>query len=315
LELSVTQENKDIKATDLSQLADVVEAVLISVRDKRTQVRLALAAMLSGGHLLIEDAPGMGKTSLARALGHHLQLNWSRLQCTNDTTPSDIVGVNIFDPKSGAFEFRQGPVFTQVLLADELNRAPSKSQSALLEAMAERQVTVDGTSFALPAPFIVIATQNPTEQIGVSPLPESQLDRFAVSFSLGLPSSQVEADILRDARAGEETFEQGTPVLQAGAFHTLQKKCHDIDFSDPIITYLQDLAGQLRAASLPNLSVRALMQIKGLAQAHAMIEGRDFCVPEDIQAVFAPALQHRLGPVTGASSALLNEALLQVSAP
>ena len=271
--------------------------------------------MLSGGHLLIEDAPGMGKTSLARALGHHLQLNWSRLQCTNDTTPSDIVGVNIFDPKSGAFEFRQGPVFTQVLLADELNRAPSKSQSALLEAMAERQVTVDGTSFALPAPFIVIATQNPTEQIGVSPLPESQLDRFAVSFSLGLPSSQVEADILRDARAGEETFEQGTPVLQAGAFHALQKKCHDIDFSDPIITYLQDLAGQLRATSLPNLSVRALMQIKGLAQAHAMIEGREFCVPEDIQAVFAPALQHRLGPMTGASSALLNEALLQVSAP
>ena len=311
----MTQENKDIKATDLSQLADVVEAVLISVRDKRTQVRLALAAMLSGGHLLIEDAPGMGKTSLARALGHHLQLNWSRLQCTNDTTPSDIVGVNIFDPKSGAFEFRQGPVFTQVLLADELNRAPSKSQSALLEAMAERQVTVDGTSFALPAPFIVIATQNPTEQIGVSPLPESQLDRFAVSFSLGLPSSQVEADILRDARAGEETLEQGTPVLQAGAFHALQKKCHDIDFSDPIITYLQDLAGQLRATSFPNLSVRALMQIKGLAQAHAMIEGRDFCVPEDIQAVFAPALQHRLGHVTGASSALLNEALLQVSAP
>lgn len=313
--MRATTEDKNSETPDLTQLGKVVEAVLVSVRDKRSQVRLALSAMLSGGHLLIEDAPGMGKTSLARALGHHLQLNWSRLQCTNDTTPSDIVGVNVFDPKSGAFDFRQGPVFTQVLLADELNRAPSKSQSALLEAMAERQVTVDGSSFSLPAPFIVIATQNPTEQIGVSPLPESQLDRFAVSFSLGLPSNAVEADILREARSGEGSFEQGPPILPAGAFPALQKKCHDVDFSDPIITYLQALAGQLRSAQLPNLSVRALMQIKGLAQAHAMIEGRDFCVPEDIQAVFVPALQHRLGPVTGAASALLGDVLLQVSAP
>ncbi|MDG2495185.1 MAG: AAA family ATPase [Alphaproteobacteria bacterium] len=313
--MRATTEDKNSETPDLTQLGKVVEAVLVSVRDKRSQVRLALSAMLSGGHLLIEDAPGMGKTSLARALGHHLQLNWSRLQCTNDTTPSDIVGVNVFDPKSGAFDFRQGPVFTQVLLADELNRAPSKSQSALLEAMAERQVTVDGSSFSLPAPFIVIATQNPTEQIGVSPLPESQLDRFAVSFSLGLPSNAVEADILREARSGEESFEQGPAILPAGAFPALQKKCHDVDFSDPIITYLQALAGQLRSAQLPNLSVRALMQIKGLAQAHAMIEGRDFCVPEDIQAVFVPALQHRLGPVTGAASALLGDVLLQVSAP
>ena len=159
--MSAAEETPAGATPDLGKLADVVDAVLVSVRDKQQQVRLALAAMLSGGHVLIEDAPGMGKTSLARALGHHLQLDWSRLQCTNDTTPSDIVGVNIFDPKSGDFEFRRGPVFTQLLLADELNRAPSKSQSALLEAMAERQVTVDGTSFSLPEPFIVIATQNP----------------------------------------------------------------------------------------------------------------------------------------------------------
>ena len=176
-------------AAELASLAAVVEAVELVVRDKTDQIRLALAAMLSGGHVLIEDAPGMGKTSLARALAHHLQLDWKRLQCTNDTTPSDIVGVNMFDPKSGDFDFRSGPVFTQLLLADELNRAPSKSQSALLEAMAERQVTIDGAGRQLPDPFIVIATQNPTEQIGVSPLPESQLDRFAVSFSLGLPAS------------------------------------------------------------------------------------------------------------------------------
>lgn len=304
-----------IAAPDLDKLAAVVSAVLVSVRDKQAQVRLALAAMLSGGHVLIEDAPGMGKTSLARALGHHLQLDWSRLQCTNDTTPSDIVGVNIFDPKSGDFEFRQGPVFTQLLLADELNRAPSKSQSALLEAMAERQVTVDGSSFGLPDPFIVIATQNPTEQIGVSPLPESQLDRFAVSFSLGLPSGDVEADILRDAVSGTESFEEGTPVLAAGEFNALRDACTDISFTDPIIAYLQALATRLRAASLPNLSVRALIQIKGLAQAHAMIEGRDYCQPEDVQAVFVPSLQHRLGPITGASSSVLQDILQQVEVP
>jgi MoxR-like ATPase len=315
LGMSAAEDKVGEAEADLAKLADVVEAVLQTVRDKHTQVRLALAAMLSGGHVLIEDAPGMGKTSLARALGHHLQLDWSRLQCTNDTTPSDIVGVNIFDPKSGDFSFRQGPVFTQLLLADELNRAPSKSQSALLEAMAERQVTVDGASFTLPEPFIVIATQNPTEQIGVSPLPESQLDRFALSFSLGLPASHVEADILRTAQAGQEVFEQGTPVLAGGAFSALCAKCHEIGFAEPIIAYVQQLAAQLRGAGQPNLSVRALIQIKGLAQAHAMIEGRDYCLPEDVQAVFVSALQHRMGPILTASAAMLNDVLQSVAAP
>ena len=313
--MSAVEDKAGAAEADLAILADVVEAVLQTVRDKRTQVRLALAAMLSGGHVLIEDAPGMGKTSLARALGHHLQLDWSRLQCTNDTTPSDIVGVNIFDPKSGDFAFRQGPVFTQLLLADELNRAPSKSQSALLEAIAERQVTVDGASFTLPEPFIVIATQNPTEQIGVSPLPESQLDRFALSFSLGLPAGDVEADILRTAQSGQEVFEQGTPVLAAGAFSALCAKCHEITFSEPIIAYVQQLATQLRGAGQPNLSVRALIQIKGLAQAHAMIEGRGYCLPEDVQAVFVSALQHRMGPILTASAAMLGDVLQGVAAP
>ena len=299
-------------AADLTCLADVVNAVENVVRDKTEQIRLALAAMLSGGHVLIEDAPGMGKTSLARALAHHLQLDWKRLQCTNDTTPSDIVGVNMFDPKSGDFDFRSGPVFTQLLLADELNRAPSKSQSALLEAMAERQVTIDGAGRQLPDPFIVIATQNPTEQIGVSPLPESQLDRFAISFSLGLPARDIEGDILRAATAGEEDFEQGAPVLAPGAFLALRDACTQIGFNDAMVTYVQELATRLRATLLPNLSVRALIQIKGLAQAHAMIEGREFCVPEDVQAIFAAALQHRLGPVSESSDAPLRDVLAQV---
>ena len=203
-----------------------------------------LAAMLSGGHVLIEDTPGMGKTSLARALGHHLQLDWKRLQCTNDTTPSDIVGVNIFDPARGDFTFRQGPVFTPLLLADELNRAPSKSQSALLEAMAEGQVTIDGVGYDLPDPFIVIATQNPTEQIGVSPLPESQLDRFAVSFSLGLPR-QMPRRIFCAMRGRLDMFAFEAPVLAADGFKALRAACPDVTFSDPMIAYLQELAGQL----------------------------------------------------------------------
>ena len=296
----------------LGVLADVVRAVEVTVRDKTQQIKLALAAMLSGGHALIEDAPGMGKTSLARALAHHLQLDWKRLQCTNDTTPSDIVGVNIFDPKNGDFAFRAGPVFTQLLLADELNRAPSKSQSALLEAMAERQVTIDGAARILPDPFIVIATQNPTEQIGVSPLPESQLDRFAVSFSLGLPAQKIEADILRAAIAGEEDFEQGTPTLPPGQFNDLRDRCAAIQFNDAMVAYVQELAQRLRAVLMPNLSVRALIQLKGLAQAFAMIEGRDFVTPEDVQAVFVPALQHRLGMAGEMAAAQLQEVVQQV---
>ena len=313
--MSAAEEKPVGETPDLARLADVVNAVLVTVRDKEEQVRLALAAMLSGGHLLVEDAPGMGKTSLARALGHHLQLDWSRLQCTNDTTPSDIVGVNIFDPKSGDFQFRQGPVFTQLLLADELNRAPSKSQSALLEAMAERQVTVDGSSFALPEPFIVIATQNPTEQIGVSPLPESQLDRFAVSFSLGLPSDAVESDILRDAVSGEENFEQGEPVLAAGDFNVLRRQCAKLPLAMPLSLICRRWRRNCVPPACPIYRSGRLIQVKGLAQAHAMIEGRDYCQPEDVQAVFVPALRHRLGPVSGANIALLQDILQQVDVP
>lgn len=278
-----------------NRAGEVVSAVQVTVQDKAPQIKLALAAMLSGGHVLIEDAPGMGKTSLARALAFHLQLDWKRLQCTNDTTPSDIVGVNIFDPQNGSFSFREGPVFTHLLLADELNRAPSKSQSALLEAMAERQTTIDGVAHALPNPFIVIATQNPTEQIGVSPLPESQLDRFAVSFELGLPSVETEAAILRDATAGEDVFEHGAPVLGAGDFETLRSVCKETAFNDVMVGYLQALATRLRQTGFPALSVRALIQVKGLAQAYALIEGRSYCVPEDVQAVLVAGLQHRLG--------------------
>ncbi|MDD9841613.1 MAG: AAA family ATPase [Alphaproteobacteria bacterium] len=298
-----------------ADLEAVIDAVLLSVRDKRPQIELALAAFLSGGHVLIEDAPGTGKTSLARALGHHLSLERKRLQCTNDTMPSDILGVNIFDPQTGSFTFRRGPLFSQLILVDELNRAPSKSQSALLEAMAERQASIDGVRYDLPDPFILIATQNPAEHIGVSPLPESQLDRFAVSFSLGLPSPQTEADILMQAQAGIESDLSQPPILAKGDFQHLCTLCQTVQTNASVIAYLQKLANHIRAALFPNLSVRALMQIKNLAQARAFIKGRDYTVPEDIQTVLIGALRHRLPLEANETEARIPELIAEIDVP
>ena len=300
-----------------NKLSDVVHAIHDIVRDKKDQIELALAAFLSGGHVLIEDTPGTGKTSLAQAFGHHLNLDWKRLQCTNDTMPSDIIGVNVFDPQSGNFTFRQGPLFTELMLVDELNRAPSKSQSALLEAMAEGQASIDGRRYALPTPFLLIATQNPAEQIGVSPLPESQLDRFAVSFTLGLPSTQTEAKIIADADSRFTTEVNSTPVLPEGGFLELCDQRKNVICDAKIVTYLQDIATAVRGALLPHLSVRALIQIKGLAQAHALINGRDYVAPEDIQLMVPSALRHRFGQNLGKTDAMdkLQDMLTSIAVP
>lgn len=300
-----------------NKLSDVVHAIHDIVRDKKDQIELALAAFLSGGHVLIEDTPGTGKTSLAQAFGHHLNLDWKRLQCTNDTMPSDIIGVNVFDPQSGNFTFRQGPLFTELMLVDELNRAPSKSQSALLEAMAEGQASIDGRRYALPTPFLLIATQNPAEQIGVSPLPESQLDRFAVSFTLGLPSTQTEAEIIADADSGFTTEVNSTPVLPERGFLELCDQRKNVICDAKIVTYLQDIATAVRGALLPHLSVRALIQIKGLAQAHALINGRDYVAPEDIQLMVPSALRHRFGQNLGKTDAMdkLQDMLTSIAVP
>ena len=300
-----------------NKLSFVIDAINDIVRDKKEQIELALAAFLSGGHVLIEDTPGTGKTSLAQAFGHHLNLDWKRLQCTNDTMPSDIIGVNVFDPQSGNFTFRQGPLFTELMLVDELNRAPSKSQSALLEAMAEGQASIDGRRYALPEPFLLIATQNPTEQSGVSPLPESQLDRFAVSFTLGLPSAETEAEIIASAESGFSGDINGEPVLPEGAFLTLCERRKDIICDAKIVTYLQDIATAVRGALLQHLSVRALIQIKGLAQAHALIAGRDYVAPEDIQKMIPGALRHRFTQNISKNDALdkLQDILNSIAVP
>ncbi|MGC6475408.1 MAG: AAA family ATPase [Parvibaculales bacterium] len=295
--------------------AQVIDEVAKIIRDKESQITLALAAFISGGHVLIEDAPGTGKTTLARALGHHLSLDWKRLQCTNDTMPSDILGVNIFDTQTDKFIFRQGPVFAQLFLADELNRAPSKSQSALLEAMAERQASIDGVAYELPKPFIMIATQNPGEQIGVSPLPESQLDRFAVSFSLGLPSADTEIDLLRELKTGDALALLSAPIITTEAFINIQRQAREVEASDTILTYLQTLATHIRQGLMPNLSVRALMQIKSLAQSMALIEGRTYVVPEDIQAVMVPALRHRLTTKSLEFETRLSELVTEIAVP
>lgn len=300
-----------------NKLSYVIDTINDIVRDKKDQIELALAAFLSGGHVLIEDTPGTGKTSLAQAFGHHLNLDWKRLQCTNDTMPSDIIGVNVFDPQSGNFTFRQGPLFTELMLVDELNRAPSKSQSALLESMAEGQASIDGLRYALPEPFLLIATQNPTEQIGVSPLPESQLDRFAVSFTLGLPSAQTEAEIIAGAEGGFSGDISDDPILPEGAFPALCERRKNIICDAKIVSYLQDIAMAVRGALLPHLSVRALIQIKGLAQARALIDGRDYVAPEDIQQMIPGALRHRFGQNIGKNDAMdkLKDILTSIAVP
>ncbi len=298
-----------------SVLTDVIKAVSEIVRDKETQVTLAVAAFLSSGHVLIEDTPGTGKTSMARALGHHLNLDWKRLQCTNDTMPSDIFGVNIFDPNTAKFTFRQGPLFTQLLLVDELNRAPSKSQSALLEAMAERQVSIDGKGYILPTPFLMIATQNPSEQVGVSKLPESQLDRFTLSFSLGLPSPETEAQILRDLKSSDGVNLSARAVVKDGEFKLLQERIGEVETAPLMIAYLQKVATHIRQGLIPSLSVRALMQIKDLAQSMAVIDGRNYIVPEDIQAVLVPALRHRMPVKSSESEAHLAELTCKIAVP
>jgi MoxR-like ATPase len=262
---------------------------------KPESVRLALACLLARGHLLIEDVPGVGKTTLAHALAHVLGLAWQRVQFTSDLLPADIIGVSVFDATSGNFSFRKGPMFTQLLLADEVNRASPKTQSALLEAMEERQVSVDVTTYRLPDPFFVVATQNPFEQLGTFRLPESQLDRFLMRISLGYPDSAHERTLLaegdrRDLLAGMP------PALNPDAVRELQATALRVHVSDALLGYVQSLIANTRQRTdiLLGLSPRAGQGLLRAARAWAMIAGREFVVPEDVQAVFAPVAAHRL---------------------
>ena len=301
----------------LHQVARQVNQIIIG---KELQVRQALVCLLAGGHLLIEDLPGVGKTTLAHALAISLGLRFSRLQFTSDLLPADVVGISIFDREKNQFIFHPGPIFSQVLLADEINRATPKTQSSLLEAMEERQVSVEGRTRELPQPFFVIATQNPAHQIGTFPLPESQLDRFLMCLSLGYPDAAAERALLmgEDRRS---LLAQMKPVMQADELQQAQRALRDIHASPALIDYIQALAHASRQSDLfaEGMSPRAAITLLQAARAWAALEGRNHVLPEDVQAVLTPVVAHRLRPlrsVSGKASSsheLLQQMMKQVA--
>jgi MoxR-like ATPase len=274
---------------------DVVDAVSTAVQGKRSVVELAAVALFAGGHVLLEDVPGTGKTTLARSIAAALGGSSRRIQFTPDLLPADITGTAVFEPGSGEITFRPGPVFTHVLLADEINRAAAKTQSALLEVMAERTVTVDGIGHTVPDPFVVIATQNPVDLDGTYRLPEAQLDRFLVRVTLGYPDAEHEIEVLRPGSAAgvvEQVREVTTPERVA-ALRTLVRGVH---VADPLLSYVREIGAATRAEARLRLgaSTRALRGLIAAAQAHAASQGRHYVVPSDVQRLAAPVLAHRL---------------------
>ncbi|TRZ92777.1 MAG: AAA family ATPase [Rhodocyclaceae bacterium] len=264
---------------------------------KERPVRLSLACLLARGHLLIEDLPGVGKTTLAHVLARVLGLDFQRIQFTSDMLPADILGVSIFDRDSGAFHFHPGPIFSQVVLADEINRATPKAQSALLEAMEERQVTAEGKTRALPEPFFVIATQNPTHQIGTFPLPESQLDRFLLKIELGYPDAAAERELLAGADR-HQMVAVLAPRITSRQLLELQERARQVHTSPALIDYVQALAAHTRTAARwqAGMSPRACLALLAVARAWALLDGRHHVLPEDVQAVLPSVIAHRLRP-------------------
>ena len=279
-------------AERIARLQTAVERV---IRGKREAVKLAMVTLLSRGHLLIEDVPGIGKTTLANALSRALGLTFKRIQFTSDLMPSDITGLSVFNQKNGEFEWSAGPIFSNIVLADEINRATPKSQSALLEAMAEEQVTVDGTTRALPKPFIVIATQNPTEHHGTYPLPESQLDRFTLRLRIGYPEIADERDLLRD-RELCDPLEFVQPVMTRDDVAELQTLAAEVRINEVLLDYLLQIATETRNSDAIELGVspRGTLALFRCAQALALVEGRNYCIADDIKRLVVPCFAHRI---------------------
>ncbi len=298
-------------------LQPVLSALAGIVLGKERQLKLALACLLARGHLLIEDVPGVGKTTLALALARVFGLHFQRVQFTSDLLPADILGMSIYEPGASSFRFHAGPVFSEVVLADEINRASPKTQSALLEAMEERQVTSDGITRALPDPFFVVATQNPGEQIGTYELPESQLDRFLMRLSLGYPSRDAERALLNDPER-RDLLAGLSPVLGAAQLRAFQQQVKAIRTSPALIDYLMALLRATREhrALKHGLSPRAGLALKHAAQAWALLEGRSGVIPEDLQAVFASVASHRLSAVErGDTRQIADEILAAMAIP
>ncbi len=304
----------------VGRLQQSVESVLLG---KSEVVRHVLVGLLSGGHLLIEDVPGVGKTTLARALARSIDASFSRIQFTPDLLPSDIIGVSIYQAQRNEFEFKQGPVFASILLADEINRTTPRTQSALLEAMNESQVTVDGVAHPLPQPFMVLATQNPHEFEGTYPLPESQLDRFLMRIRIGYPAVDAEREMISSRRTADP-LDDLSPVLRTDEVARLQSKVRDVDIEDSVVRYLLEIVRTTRETARTEVgaSPRAALALTRASQALAAIEGRDFVTPDDIKQLAVPVLAHRIichagfhDGSGGSAETIVEELLESVSVP
>ena len=281
-----------LAADHIVQLHAAIEGV---IKGKSEAVRLALVALLAGGHLLVEDVPGVGKTPLAQALARALDCTFQRIQFTSDLLPSDVIGLSVYNEREAVFEFKPGPIFANVVLADEINRTTPKTQSALLEAMGEGHVTVEGTTYQLPAPFIVVATQNPIEHHGTYPLPESQLDRFMLRLRIGYPDAGMEKVILRDRETRDPLTEMRS-VLSAADIAALQRQVAGVAVDDALVDYLMRIVSATRNSEMLDLGVspRGTLALFRAAQALALTEDRAYCVPDDIKRLVLPVFAHRL---------------------
>jgi MoxR-like ATPase len=312
-------------ANAVEQIDRLQGAVETVIRGKSEAIRLAIVTLIAGGHLLVEDVPGVGKTTLAHALARALDCSFQRIQFTSDLLPSDVIGLSIFNQHSGMFEWKPGPVFANVVLADEINRTTPKTQSALLEAMAERHVTVEGMTHDLPAPFIVLATQNPIEHHGTYPLPESQLDRFMLRLRIGYPAPADEQRILRD-REYADPLDNLQPVMSAPEVVELQQAVTTVTVDDALVQYLMRIVAATRTSEMLDLGVspRGTLSLFRAAQALALGEDRTYCIPDDIKRLVVPVFAHRIAVSSRFSSSLrrseeaeavLNEILKSVSVP
>ena len=323
--LETIQGGQVTSANAIDQIERLQGAVETVIKGKPDAIRLAIVTLIAGGHLLVEDVPGVGKTTLAHALARALDCTFQRIQFTSDLLPSDVIGLSVYNQHSGIFEWKPGPVFANVVLADEINRTTPKTQSALLEAMAERHVTVERATHYLPAPFIVLATQNPIEHHGTYPLPESQLDRFMLRLRIGYPAPADEQLILRD-REYTDPLEDIEPVMTAHEVVELQRAVATVSVDDVLVQYLMRIVAATRESEMLDLGVspRGTLALFRAAQALALSEDRTYCIPDDIKRLVVPVFAHRIVVSSRFSSSLrrseeaeavLNEILKTVSVP
>jgi MoxR-like ATPase len=281
--------------SDSTRLAELQRSIGRIVKGKEDVIRLALTALLARGHLLIEDVPGVGKTTLAHALARSFQCSFQRIQFTSDMLPSDVIGVSVFNPSAKAFEFKPGPIFANIIVADEINRTTPKTQSALLEAMNESQITVDNHTHPLPQPFLVLATQNPIEHHGTYPLPESQLDRFLMRIRMGYPSRASEKEIIRN-NSNHSGAEPLSSAMDASAVIAMQEAVSKVKVDDSILDYVLEIVERTRQTEQLSLGVspRGTVMLHRAAQARAFLEGRDYCLPDDFKQLIVPVFAHRV---------------------